>query len=132
MKNCTQIQKCSSPNDTLRNPASDLTGMICNPLILARMFSVWDEGELSKAYHVKRNSPRRFLVLHSHSIKRNPYSLDWDVVNQRICPGMHFAETALFSVMVSTLALTNIVKAVDPESGEELFVEGKMSGTLVK
>lgn len=45
---------------------------------------------------------------------------------------MHFAELVLFSVMTSTLALVNIVKAVDQVSGEEIPVEGKMSGLLVK
>lgn len=45
---------------------------------------------------------------------------------------MHFAESALFSVIVSTLALVNIVKAVDDVTGEEIPVEAKMSGLHVK
>lgn len=49
----------------------------------------------------------------------------------RICPGLHFADLAIFMTIVSTLATTTITKALDV-NGNEIPIHERRSGTVVK
>lgn len=49
----------------------------------------------------------------------------------RICPGMHFAELAVFMIVVSTLASVDVLKALDA-NGREIPVTEKRTGTVAR
>lgn len=51
--------------------------------------------------------------------------------SSRICPGMHFGELSVISIMITLLAAVNIVKDVDAD-GVEIPVIGETTGGLSK
>jgi hypothetical protein len=53
------------------------------------------------------------------------------MVKCRACPGLYFAEYAMYMAMVSIFATVSVIKATNSE-GKEIAVDGETSGMLVK
>lgn len=49
----------------------------------------------------------------------------------RVCPGMHFGELSVISIMLTLLATVDIVKDIDAD-GNEIPVTGETTGGLSK
>ncbi|KAG6853830.1 hypothetical protein C0991_000944 [Blastosporella zonata] len=72
--------------------------------------------------------PERHIVTSEKSAQRDPRNVCFGY-GRRICPGMHLAETSLFSVIAASLAVFDVKKVV--ENGVEIIpVHESTSGII--
>ncbi|KAG6846942.1 hypothetical protein H0H93_010982 [Arthromyces matolae] len=86
-----------------------------NSIILANLWNMLHDPEVyPEPFEFQ---PERHIATPEKPAQQNPRTVCFGF-GRRICPGMHLAETSLFSVIVSSLAVFDIKKAV--ENGVEI------------
>ncbi|KAF5371352.1 hypothetical protein D9615_009700 [Tricholomella constricta] len=86
-----------------------------NSIIIANLWNMLHDPEVYPDPF--KFDPERHIDTPEKPAQQNPRNVCFGY-GRRICPGMHLAETSLFSVIVSSLAVLNVAKVV--ENGVEI------------
>lgn len=112
-----------------------IANLWCVPLDFRPFFSNTDDGVYRNMLHDPEVypepfefRPKRHIATPGKPAQKNPRTICFGF-GRRVCPGMYLADTSIFSLVVCSLAVFNIEKAV--ENGVEITpIHENTSGTI--